>query len=64
MWQLGFMSAPTALPQLEHGLKVDDRILRYIVIKKRALGPMPNTYRVARTAEKVLEGKDNIRLPS
>lgn len=64
MWQLAFMSAPTALAQLEHGLKVDDRILRYIIVKKRALTPMPNTYKVAKLAVRRLETSDDSCQPA
>lgn len=57
MWQLGFMLSPTALPQLEHGLKVDERILRYIIIKKRSFRSFPNTYRVSQLARRLLRQK-------
>eukprot|EP00884_Botryococcus_braunii_P022628 jgi/Botrbrau1/9049/Bobra.0376s0025.1 len=57
MWQLGFMLSPTALPQLEHGLKVDERILRYIIMKKRPFRSFPNTYRVSQFARRLLQQK-------
>lgn len=55
MWELTFMSSPAALPHLEHGLKVDERILRYIVMKKDILKPFPNPYRVSRLARRLLQ---------
>lgn len=55
MWELTFMAAPTALPHLEHGLKVDERVLRYIVMKKQILQPFPNPYRVSRLARRLLQ---------
>jgi hypothetical protein len=57
MWQLEFMLSPTALPQLEHGLKVDERILRYIIKKIRPISAFPTTYRVSKLARQLLREK-------
>ena len=53
MWQVTFASKPDLLPEIDHVLCVDERILRWVFIKRRLLEPLPNPYRVARAAEVV-----------
>ncbi|KAK9809466.1 hypothetical protein WJX73_000413 [Symbiochloris irregularis] len=48
MWQLAFHAAPQALSALEHGLKVDERVLRYILHKRRVFQAMPTTHKIAK----------------
>lgn len=53
MWQLTFSSPPSVLPDLDHLLRVDERVLRWMVLRRRPYAPLPNTYRVARAAAEV-----------
>lgn len=53
MWQLTFAVKPAVLAEIDHTLRVDERILRWVVLKRRPYGALPNPYRVARTAERV-----------
>lgn len=54
MWQMGFLADPRSLSELEHQLKVDERVLRHLVVKKRALPKLPNTYWLAKKAKALL----------
>lgn len=53
MWQVTFAANPRALADIDHTLRIDERVLRWIVLKRRAFEPLPNPYRIARAAEKV-----------
>jgi ribosomal protein S6 len=53
MWQLTFAANSEALREIDHSLRVDERVLRWAVLKRRAFGPLPNPFRVARAAERV-----------
>lgn len=53
MWQLTFAGNPKVLADIDHTLRVDERVLRWIVMKRRAFENLPNPYKVARAAEKV-----------
>ncbi len=53
MWQLQFMAAPAVLNELEHNLKVDERVLRYVLQKQPALPPLPNTYSISKWAKRL-----------
>lgn len=53
MWQMNFAAAPKTLAELDHTLRVDERMLRWMVLKRRPYNPLPNPYAVARAAEKV-----------
>ncbi len=55
MWQVTFVASPKVLPDLEHSLKVDERVLRHILVKKEPLKAMPSTTTVKRRAVKTLE---------
>lgn len=37
-------------------LQVDDRIIRYVVLKREPFKPLPTTYRIARMAERKMAG--------
>ena len=50
MWQLDFAAAPAVLKDLDHQLKVDDRVIRFVVLKRAMFGPLPTTHSVARHA--------------
>jgi len=54
MWQMGFMADPRTLKELDHQLKVDERVLRFMVFRKRALPKLPNTYALAKKAKELL----------
>ncbi|CAL5228552.1 g11708 [Coccomyxa viridis] len=43
MWQVDFAAAPSVLEDLKHLLKVDDRIIRYVVLKREPFKPLPTT---------------------
>lgn len=51
MWQLNFASDPKVLPEIDHSLRVDERVLRWVVLKRRKVQPLPNPYRIARAAD-------------
>ncbi len=55
MWQLDFAAAPPMLGELEHLLKVDDRVVRYVILRRAPFKPLPNTYKVANQAKRVLQ---------
>ena len=54
MWQLQFKSAPNVLGDVEHNLRVDERVLRYLIQKQPDLPIMPNTHRVQKWARRIL----------
>lgn len=56
MWQITFASKTAALQELEHGLRVNENVLRWIIMKRRMLENLPNTYKVSRYA-KMAEAK-------
>ena len=53
MWQLTFACNPEVLAEIDHSLRVDERILRWVVLKRQAFPALPNSYRIARAAESV-----------
>lgn len=55
MWQLTFAANPKVLSEIDHSLRIDERVLRWAVLKRRHLAPLPNPYRVARAAEAATE---------
>ena len=63
MWQLTFMASPSAISELEHGLKVDERILRHLLVKKEPFKAMPNTYKVSKIATRMLASSPEASKP-
>jgi ribosomal protein S6 len=58
IWQMAFSTPATALPALERTLALDDRVLRSVVLKRRApVGPAPTPAAVARRARAALAGQ-------
>ena len=55
MWQLTFASSPKVLTEIDHALRIDERVLRWAVLKRRHLSPLPNPFRVARAADAVTQ---------
>ena len=55
MWQLTFASNPSVLADIDHSLRIDERVLRWAVLRRRHLNPLPNPYKVARAADAVSE---------
>ena len=53
MWQINFAANPKTLADLDHTLRVDERMLRWLVVKRRPYNPLPSPYRIARAAENV-----------
>lgn len=53
MWQINFAASPTTLADLDHTLRVDERLLRWMVLKRRAYPALPTPHAVARAAEHV-----------
>lgn len=39
--QLSFFSSPATLPVLEHNFRTDERLLRHVVVKKKAVPNLP-----------------------
>ena len=54
MWQLSFFVQPKGLEDVRHNLKVDERVLRFMFSKRRALDALPNTYTVTQRARRLL----------
>ena len=52
MWQLSFAVRPEALPDLEHKLKVDEQVLRYVLLKKRVHSALPTSHTISRMARR------------
>ncbi len=52
---MDFMVDPAALEDLEHNLKVDERVLRYVLQKKDPLPRLPTTYKVSKLARALRE---------
>jgi ribosomal protein S6 len=55
MWQLTFAANPKVLDDIDYSLRIDERILRWAVLKRRHTAPLPNPYKVARAAEAVAD---------
>ena len=55
VFQMDFMVEPAALEDLEHNLKVDERMLRYVLQKKDPLPRLPTTYKVSKLARALRE---------
>ncbi len=53
MWQGNFAASPATLKELDHTLRVEERMLRWMVLKRRPYAPLPTPYQVARAAEHV-----------
>lgn len=53
MWQLQFKAAPAVLTDVEHNLKVDERVLRYLIQKQPDLPIIPNTHNVQKWARRL-----------
>ncbi|PSC75436.1 mitochondrial ribosomal S6 [Micractinium conductrix] len=53
MWQINFAASPKTLEEVHHTLRVDERMLRWLVVKRRPYDPLPSTVQVARAVEKV-----------
>ena len=54
LWQLDFAAAPDVLKDLDHLLKVDERVVRSVVLRRSAFAPLPNTYAIAKRARRLL----------
>lgn len=50
MWQITFASQSSALEDLDHNLRVNDDVLRWIVIKRQMLERLPNSHKVSKLA--------------
>ena len=42
MWQMDFMLGPDALKEVNHELRVNENVLRWIVLKKKSSEQLPN----------------------
>lgn len=51
MWQMTFAAKTEALRQIDHDLRVNEDVLRWIVMKRKMLTRLPNSHRVSRLAE-------------
>lgn len=58
MWQVNFAASPKTLADIDHSLRVDERVLRWIVLKRRPYNRLPTPYAVARAAEAVSQRLD------
>ena len=53
MWQLTFAANPKVLSEIDYSLRIDERVLRWAVLKRRHLAALPNPFRVSKAAEAV-----------
>ena len=58
MWQITFIGNPATLPELEHLLRIDERVLRHIFVKKEPYKALPTTYSVKKKATQILKSTD------
>jgi hypothetical protein len=59
MWQISFAASPKVLEDLRQQLKLDERVLRHIVVKKAIFKPLPTTHSVKNQATELLKGETN-----
>ena len=50
--QLSFATSPKTLSWMEHNLRTDERVVRYIVVKNRKLAKLPNQHQLQQLADK------------
>jgi small subunit ribosomal protein S6 len=55
MWQISFAAKPQVLEELQQQLKLDERILRHIFVKKDVFKPLPTTSTVKKQASQLLK---------
>ena len=55
MWQMNFLVRPSALPEINRNLQIDEDVLRWLVMKKRQHPAKPNTHSVAKAAQRLLD---------
>ncbi|WPT10673.1 37S ribosomal protein MRP17 [Picochlorum sp. SENEW3] len=52
MWQMTFASGSDVVSEVEHGLRLDEGVIRWAVLKRRKDGEaLPTSYKIARLAE-------------
>lgn len=51
MWQLTFAAVPDTVKEMEDALRLDERVIRWVVLKRKKNEPLPSSYRIARAAE-------------
>jgi Ribosomal protein S6 len=56
-WQINFMASPAALDEVKHQLRVDERVLRFILQRKNALPRLPNTFAIRKLVAEKLAGQ-------
>ncbi len=57
MWQISFAAKPQVLEDLQHQLKLDERVMRHLFVKKDVFKPMPTTSAVKKQATHLLKGE-------
>ena len=57
MWQMSFLVRPSALPEINRNLQIDEDVLRWVVVKKRQHPVNPNTHTVAKAAQQSLDAR-------
>ena len=55
MWQMNFLVRPSALPEINRNLQIDEDVLRWLVMKKRQHPAKPNTHSIAKAAQRSLD---------
>ena len=48
MWQLDFAAAPQTLDDIKYELRINEDVLRWLVVKRKALPPLPKPHRMIR----------------
>lgn len=51
VWQLTFAAPAGVLPEVDHALRVDETVLRWVVQKRKYLERLPNTYRISKMSK-------------
>lgn len=59
MWQVCFAAAPAVLAQLDHSLRVDEDVLRWVIMRRQQQAPMPTTHKAARMAHRAAAEHSN-----
>ena len=55
MWQINFLVRPSALPEMNRSLQIDEEVLRWVFVKKRQHPVNPHTHSVANAASRLLD---------
>lgn len=55
---MNFLVRPSALPDINYHLRIDEDVLRWVVVRKRQHPAKPNTHTIAKAAERLLSEQE------